>query len=573
MKLLNLFVLIICCSNISFSQNLVIKNVNIIPMDKEQVLNNQTIVVENGLVKTIGNSSEIKLPSSFKIIDAKGKYLMPGMADMHVHLRNSDELVNYLAYGVTTIMHMGGSSSQGRDNLKYSKEIKQGTRIGPKLYTTQRIFDGDPPAAGSAYRISTPELAVELVNELKNKGYDFIKIYNNVSKTVFDAIIKEASRLDLPVVGHIPRKFDALTSINGGQDMIVHTEELFFTYFNGPRSTRNYDKDFEPNVSLVPNLIASIKKNKVAVIPNLSYSFTDLLMWDDVDNILTDSEINYVAPNLVRNEFILGNINRRSNIENFIHRDQKKYQLSLALTYKFQKAGILQLLGTDATQAGLFPGKSAHRELTELVKAGLSNYEALSIATKNAGTFAKENNMRESNFGQIRTGFIADMILVEKNPLKDVRNAKLIDGVITEGKWIPMSEISTLRNKMAAKYSSLKNIDLTIKESLLNKNTDAKIKKLVAENRKNELFLKAIESNINSLGYSFISKKDFDQAIKLFEINTKYFKNSANAWDSLAEAYLLNNDKENAIKNYTKALEVNPQLSSSIDALQKLKND
>ena len=126
---------------------------------------------------------------------------------------------------------------------------------------------------------------------------------------------------------------------------------------------------------------------------------------------------------------------------------------------------------------------------------------------------------------------------------------------------------------MAAKYSSLKNIDLTIKESLLNKNTDAKIKKLVAENRKNELFLKAIESNINSLGYSFISKKDFDQAIKLFEINTKYFKNSGNAWDSLAEAYLLNNDKENAIKNYTKALEVNPQLSSSIDALQKLKND
>ena len=539
-------------------------------MDREQVLENQTVIIANGLIKTISNSSDINISPTIKVIDAKGRYLMPGMADMHVHLRNSDELVNYLAYGVTTIMHMGGSSSEGKNNLKYSKEIKQGTRIGPKIYTTKRTLDGDPRASGRAYRISTPELAIKLVNDLKNEGYDFIKIYNNVPLTVFNAIVDQSIRVGLPVVGHIPRKFDALTSIGGGQDMIAHTEEFFFTYFKGPRNTKDYDKKFQPDVTLIPKLVASLKENNVAIIPNLSYGFTDFIMRDDVDILLADPEIKYVAPNLVRNEFIRGNINRRSNIENFIHRDQKKYQLSVRLTNEFQKAGILQLLGTDATQAGLFPGKSAHRELTELVKAGLSNYEALAIATKNAGIFAKENNMRDSNFGQIKTGFIADLVLLEKNPLEDIRNAKLIHGVVADGKWISMKELSRLRKNIASKYAELNNITLALKEAVANNTTEEILKQLIQNNLNNDVLLKSIQSNINSLGYNYVSKKELQKAIHLFGLNTKYFKDSGNAWDSYAEAHLLNNDKVNAIKYYTKALEVNPDLSSSKEQLKKL---
>jgi len=573
MKTSTLLLLLICYSSSLISQNLAIKNATIIPMDQEQVLENQTLIITDGIITKIGNSDDVVISSDIKIIEAKGRFLMPGIADMHVHLRNEDELVNYLAYGVTTVMHLGGSSNQGKENLRYNNEIDKGTLIGPNIYTTKRILDGDPPASGGAYRIKTPERAIELVNNLKNEGYDFIKIYNNIPLTAFNAIVKESERVGLPLLGHLPRKYDALHAINNGQDMIVHTEELFFTYFKGPRSTSTYDKEFQLDVSLIPDLITSIKKNNVAIIPNLSFAFTDFIMWDDVDVLFADSEIKYVAPNLIRNEFISGNINRRSNIENFIHRDQQKYELSLDLTYKFQKAGILQLLGTDATQAGLFPGKSVHRELTELVKAGLTNYEVLSIATKNAGQFAEAHNLRDSNFGQIKLGFIADMILLEKNPLDDIRNTKRIDGVITNGKWISMEEIDGLRSKIAAKYAALKNIELLLKESLLDNTTEAKMKQLITDNHDNEALLTSIESNINSLGYNYVSNNELVKAIAIFKLNTKYFENSGNVWDSYAEAHLLNNDRVNAIKYYTKALEVNPELSSAKEQLKKLKKE
>ena len=181
--------------------------------------------------------------------------------------------------------------------------------------------------------------------------------------------------------------------------MAVHSEEFFFTYFKGPRSTKDLDKSYRPDYSKIPALVEVLKENDISVIPNLAYAFADFIMWDDIDNLFSDTEIAYVSPALIRNEFHSGNINRRSNIENFVYRDQMKYNLSQELTREFQKNGILQLLGTDATQAGLFPGKSAHRELTELVKAGLSNYEALSIATKNAGIFVKNEIKSADNFG------------------------------------------------------------------------------------------------------------------------------------------------------------------------------
>jgi len=555
------------------AQDVAFINVNIIPMDSERVLEEQTLLIKDGVISEFGDSSIIKLPENAQIIDANGSYIMPGIADMHVHIRNADELVNYLAYGVTTVMHMGGTSNQGKNNLRLIKEIKQGKMIGPKIYTTERIFDGDPAAAGSAYKISDPALAVELINELNTKGYDFIKLYNNISRQVFNTIIKEANRLKLPVVGHVSRKFDPIDAINNGQDMIAHTEELFFTYFKGPRSTENYDKAFKPDLGLVPELVKSLKKNNVAIIPNLSYAFTDLIMWDDVNIILADPEIKYVAPILVRNEFISGNINRRSNIENFIHRDQKKYQLSSMLTYEFQKAGILQLLGTDATQAGLFPGKSVHRELTELVKTGLGNYEVLSIATKNAGKFAVENNLRNSNFGQIIPGFIADMILVEENPLDDIRNTKLIKGVITNGRWISIEEIDERRSIIASKYASINKIETMLKASLIDNSIETKMKELIHENQNSTEILRTIESNINRIGYAFMAKKEIEKALEIFELNTKYFENSANAWDSYAEAHLSNNDKANAIKYYTKALEVNPNLNSAKQQLKLLNKD
>ena len=293
-------------------------------------------------------------------------------------------------------------------------------------------------------------------------------------------------------------------------------------------------------------------------------------MWDDLDISLKDDEINYVEASVVRNEFILGNINRRKNIENFVFRDQMKYSLTQELTRDFQTAGILQVLGTDASQAGLFPGKSAHRELTELVKAGLSNYEALAIATRNAGTFAKNRIPKLMAFGQVKVGYKADLLLLEENPLEDIRHTKGILAVIANGKWLPIEKLSAEREILKTKYTNLKLLDKKIESAAKSENAQKHIHDLVEEYSGNVQYLSAIQAKLNSIAYQKLGKKNYHEAIKIFKLNTKNFKNSANAWDSLAEAYLIAGNKMKAIEFYKKALDQDPSFSSAKKQLAKL---
>lgn len=172
--------------------------VNVIPMDEDRVLENQTVIIAAGHITEIGNTDEVIVPAAAKRIEGNNRYLMPGLADLHTHLRAADEYVSYLAYGVTTVMHLGGSESHGRELLEHRRQISAGSIIGPNIYTTERTFDGDPPAASGAYRFSSPDAARKKVAELKDAGFDFIKIYNNISYPVFQAIVDEARTQGMP---------------------------------------------------------------------------------------------------------------------------------------------------------------------------------------------------------------------------------------------------------------------------------------------------------------------------------------------------------------------------------------
>ena len=158
----------------------------------------------------------------------------------------------------------------------------------------------------------------------------------------------------MSVIGHIPRSFDPLLSLGGGQNAIAHTEELFFTYFEGPRSTENMPRDYAPDLAKLPKLIETLVEHNVATMPDLCFTFGNLLMWDGLDFMWNDPEFPYLQPNTA-SMWRGGNINRRSEIENFIVREQWKYKLMQTLTLEFQKAGVLQVIGTDASLPG--PGQ------------------------------------------------------------------------------------------------------------------------------------------------------------------------------------------------------------------------
>jgi hypothetical protein len=199
------------------SRDFAIVGINVIPMDEERRLDNQTVVVTGGVIQSVSDTAATTLPPGLHQISGEGRYLMPGLVDLHIHLRHEDELVSNLAWGVTTVMHLGGSGELGQRLLGYRKEIRDGTRLGPNIYTTGRILDGDPAVASSAVSLATPEQARAAVKDLKSDGYDFIKTYNNVSQPVFAAIVDEANRQSLSVFGHVPRNFDALSALTGAR--------------------------------------------------------------------------------------------------------------------------------------------------------------------------------------------------------------------------------------------------------------------------------------------------------------------------------------------------------------------
>lgn len=432
---------------------LAIVNVTVIPMDRDRALSQQTVIVRDGIIDSIVPANQAETADQLTLIDGTGRFLLPGMSDLHVHLLHEDEFVNYLWWGVTTIMHLGGTGMTGNTVLNLRKQIRSGNRWGPTIYTTNKVLDGKPRLNSRSIELTEPGAAHQAVRDLKNSGFDFIKIYNNIAQSEFDAIIDESRKVGMPVFGHIPRGFDALYALANGQNAIAHTEELFFSYFGGPRSTdENMAREYQPDLTLLEPLIEIMLDNDVATMPDLSFTFTDLLMWDDLDLLWNDDEHDFLHPETSA-MWQRGNINRRSGLENFVVREQWKYELLLLLTRKFQESGILQVVGTDASLPGLYPGKAVHRELTELVKAGLSNFEALSIATRNAGIFARRYLDSDARFGQIKPGFRADLLLLDRNPLLDVRNARQIHGVMSNGRYQDRQALAELRDKLKERYT------------------------------------------------------------------------------------------------------------------------
>ncbi len=546
-----------------------IVGVDVIPMDVERVLENQVVIVEDGVIVTVGDVAATTFPADLPQVDGTGRYLMPGLADLHVHLRHEDELVNYVAWGVTTVMHLGGTGEIGQRQLDYRDEVRAGARLGPNIYTTDRILDGDPAIATGAHSVRTESEARQIVGDLAANGFDFVKIYNNVSQPVFDAIVDEARRHGLPVIGHIPRNFDPLTALGSGQSAVAHTEELFFTYFGGPRSTENMARDYEPDLDKLPALIDVLQANEVAFMPDLCFTFGNLMMWDSLDHLWGDPEFPFLHPNTA-SMWRGGNINRRTNIENFILREQWKYELLQTLTLEFQRAGILQVIGTDASLAGLFPGKAAHRELTEFVKAGLSNFEALSIGSRNAGEFVRRYIDDEIRFGQVLPGYRGDLVLLDENPLEDVRHARAISGVAVNGRYFDRSELDERRATLRSRYAALSALNEAVDAVLATATVSDGIQNLVRAHEGDAEALSTIEARINAAGYAAGFAGDLDRAKALLELNTVQFPGSANTWDSLAEITLYLGDSERAIELYEKALEVDPGFTNAAEQIEAI---
>lgn len=433
-----IWVLVLCITALSFSSetpasSTAFVHVNVIPMDADRVLKDQTVVVEQGSITAVGAS--VPIPPKARIIDGKGElYLSPGLADMHTHSQSRDDLAVYLANGVTTVLNMGGASSKFVDQTK--PDANAGRIPSPHVYAGFMV-DGSPQYRN--FFVTTPEEARSLVRLAKTNGYEFIKVYTNLSPECFDAIIAEARSEHMAVIGHSVLRVGLKRQLEAGQVMVAHTEEFLYSVFSPSL-----------NAGEIPPAIALIKNSNAYVTADLNTYATIAKQWgkpDVVKGFLEAPGSKYVGPEMRLNWKRQDYVTRKGTVD-------PQLQFLTRFTKAMADAGVNLIAGTDAPGIpGLAPGYSLHDDFALLEQAGLSRYQILASATRVPGEFIARYVPGEKPFGTVTAGSRADLILTAANPLDDLNTLRKPLGVMVQGQWYSGAELEQLSADVLKAYA------------------------------------------------------------------------------------------------------------------------
>jgi imidazolonepropionase-like amidohydrolase len=416
----------------SAAATVVFRNVNVVSMTSPKVAEKQTVVVSDGKIGSILNQGAmVKLPADATVIDGSGKYLMPGLADMHAHIPPpnapngllSDVLALYLANGITTARTMLGHDGQ----LNLREWSRNGEIVSPVLYVAGPGFNAES--------VHTPQEAIDMVRAQKKEGWDLVKVLPGLTLEEYDAIAKTAKEEGMRFGGHIPEKVGLVHAIEMGQETLDHMDG-YIEYLGGDKGPVDEKK-----------LAAIVKKSKDAgvwIVPT-SALWSVLFDGTPLQTLNAYPELKYVPQNAVSTWGKMYEARTKQ-----IPADVSKNVLAnrTRILRALHEAGVKILLGSDAPQQFTVPGFSLHHEVTFLRDAGMSPYEILKTATVNAGQyFAKQDS-----FGTIESGKRADLLLLNGNPLADVTNIDKIEGVMVSGKWYSRKDLDGRLAKIAAKY-------------------------------------------------------------------------------------------------------------------------
>ncbi|HLL14389.1 MAG TPA: amidohydrolase family protein [Pyrinomonadaceae bacterium] len=542
-------------------------NVNVVPLDREGLLENQTVIIRDGRIAEIGAAGKTKLPRGATRIEGKGRFLMPGLVDMHAHLYSIAELPLYLSNGVTTVFNLNGRPA----NLLWRADVEQGKLAGPTIYTCG-------PTIRTAQKADE---ARRLVEEQSKAGYDAIKIYNGVSKEAYDALIAEAKKHNLLYIGHIPREPGFESVLRAGQ-AIAHAEEYVYTTF----------KNKTDDESRIPEVAAATAKAGVQVVVTFVAYDHIIKQVETLPALLAMPEMKYLAPWVRESWGVEVNPYKlRLGTQGAVLTKSLAFQKKLAK--ELHRAGVRIMTGTDAMNPGVVPGFSEHEELRQLLDIGFTPFEALRAATRYPGEFLTKTG----EFGTVAVGKRADLLLLDGNPLRDIGSVSRPLGVMARGRWMPQAELRRMLEDVPAAYAK----QLEITKAGLAEGSDkvweylhyndpsgtllaSSAGDLIVEQgiekfrgafdlawKKNRNSPLVQENFINGLGYYLAGQKKMKEAIEVFKLNIAAYPKSGNTYDSLAETYMNSGDKERAIEFYRKAIEVEPNYANAPAAAELIK--
>ncbi len=410
----------------------------VVPMDREVVLLDQTVVVTGGRIAALGASEETEVPPGARVIDARGAFLMPGLADMHVHAWIEDDLYLFVANGVTAVRNMFGSEL----HLEWRERIEAGELVGPLIHTAGPIIDGNPPIWPGSSVLTDPARAEEIVVEQAEAGYDFLKPYALLSPEAYDALAAAGKKHGLALMGHVPESIDLEHVLAAGQRTIEH--------LNGwAEAAQGEDSPFAGRVQFMNEddawqhldgeaLLRIARRTREAGAWNCPtlVVFQKWVQGEAAEALLARPEMRYVSPAARSYWQPKTSWNYLSNLPPArAAAARESVPQRMRAVAALQAAGARILAGTDMGNPYVTPGFALHEELANLVQAGLSPYAALRPAT------AEGAECLGARWGIVAVDRRADLLLLGANPLEDVRNASRILGVSLAGRWFPAEEL------------------------------------------------------------------------------------------------------------------------------------
>jgi imidazolonepropionase-like amidohydrolase len=547
----------------------IVRNVHVIAMTGPDAPRTADVVIRGRTIAQIAPAGTATAPGAI-VIDGRGQYLIPGLIDSHVHIKEQDPLFLFVAAGVTTAQNMSGRPF----HLDLRARVNAGTLLGP------RIITAGPTTAEVG--VNTPEEAERLVAEQSARGYDIIKMYGgeggNFTPETYHTLITAAHARGMRVVGHAPRNLPFDVVLSEGQNSIDHMEEIVYTHRPFARLIGRYvDLQFGRTTDAVRDSLArvpvpdfadelqpeiaelarAVKQAGLAVTPNLVF-FRNIywMTTDSIQGLLRAPELAYASPQQrlnwspMLNRYANSWRDRRPTVSRWLG---EAFELERAMTRAFYKAGVPVMAGTDAEFLGAQPGFGLHTELEIFVELGMKPIDALRAATVTPATVLRIAD----SVGTIAPGKIADLVLLAANPLADIRNTRRIAGVFRAGRWLPQTELTAMLDSLARSYGPVQEALSAFMQALESRGAAAAME-VYRQSPQRPQIAKAVENVINSYGYRVLGEKRTKDAIAIFLLNTEAFPGEYNTWDSLAEAYLADGQRDLAIKYYRKVLELRP---------------
>lgn len=425
---------------------LAITSVDVLPMTAgEPILRDQTVVIENGRIAAIGPARSLRVPHAAVRISGRGRYLMPGLADMHVHLEYFDDpayLQLFLLNGITFVRSMDGRPIM----LDWRRRVQAGTLAGPEIHTAGPILDGNPPARSDNLALAAPEDARRTVEQQADAGYDFIKLYTNLAPEVFRAAIQSAKARNMRVAGHRPRAVPLGDFLLSGVNSVEHLGDFADAIIapdseaDGAPEVLRRRLGFRVDGRRMDALASTIVASRVWVVPTMIQSDRAIAPAATVQAWATAPEIATVRGMLGYWRASTGRAASLLGESNWGWVEQARAN-RLALVGAFHRAGVPMLIGTDTPNPFVFPGASVHDELANFVAAGMTPANALAAATREPARFLGQDRF----WGTIEVGKRADLLLLDANPLVDIGATRRIAGVIARGRWMPAGRLRQMR--------------------------------------------------------------------------------------------------------------------------------